>query len=73
MSATQVNRRKQLSKVLSIRMTDLEFRHLQEIIRNYGISRSSLSECVRVLLSRDLYRSRRFRKAQEQLEREHRF
>jgi hypothetical protein len=63
MTSTHVNRRKQLSKVLSIRMTDLEFRRLQETLRNYEIRRDSISEAVRVLLSRDLHRSRRFARA----------
>jgi hypothetical protein len=63
MSATRVNRRKQLSKVLSNRMTDLAFRQLQETLRNYEIKRDSISEAVRVLLSRDLHRSRRYAKA----------
>jgi hypothetical protein len=60
MSEIHVNRRKQLSKVLSIRMTDQEFRHLQETLRNYGIHRDSLSRAVRVLLASELYRSRRY-------------
>jgi hypothetical protein len=64
MSANKVNRRKQPSKVLSIRMTQQEFKHLRETIRNYGIFRSSFSDEVRVLLSRDLHRSRRFKRAQ---------
>jgi len=65
MSEIPVNRRKQLSKVLSVRMTDLEFRHLREILRNYSIKRDSFSECVRVLLSRELHCSRRFRRSQK--------
>jgi hypothetical protein len=63
MASTHVNRAKQRSKVLSIRMTDLEFRRLQETLRNYEIKRDSISEAVRVLLSRDLHRSRRYARA----------
>lgn len=63
MTSTHVNRAKQLSKVLSIRMTDLELRRLHETLRNYDIRRDSIFEAVRVLLSRVLYRSRRYARA----------
>jgi hypothetical protein len=63
MSTIPVNRKKQLSRVLSVRMTEQEFKDLQETIKNYEIRRDSFSECVRGLLSRDLHRSRRFRRA----------
>jgi hypothetical protein len=68
MNASDVNGRFQRSRVLSIRMTELEFRQLHETLRNYGISRPTLSMRVRVLLSRDLHRSRRFKRSQRQFQ-----
>jgi hypothetical protein len=68
MNRNNVNR---LSHVLSIRLTEREFKHLKETLRNYQIKRSSFSGSMRVLLRQDLHRSRAWRKAWKTHDREY--
>ena len=57
---------KQLLNTLSFRVSDVEFKHLQETLRNYKIHKGSMSDRMRELLRQELWRSRRHaRKARD--------
>ena len=60
MNRYSVDREETGSKVLSARLTQQEWKHFQEILRNYKIHKSSVSDQLRELLRRDLWRSRRY-------------
>jgi len=55
------------SKVLSARFTQQEWKHFQEILRNYKIQKSSVSDQLRALLRFELWRSRHCAKKQRKL------
>lgn len=60
MNRNTVDRVETGSKVLSARLTQQEWKHFQEIIRNYGIHKSCVSDQLRALLRFELWRSRRY-------------
>jgi DNA-binding HxlR family transcriptional regulator len=60
MNRYSVDREETGSKVLSARLTQQEWKHFQEILRNYKIHKSSVSDQLRELLRHDLWRSRRY-------------
>jgi predicted transcriptional regulator len=62
MNRNTVDRGETGSKVLSARLTQQEWKNFQEILRNYKIQKSSVSDQLRELLRRDLWRSRRYRR-----------
>ncbi len=71
MDRNTVDREEKGSKVLSARLTQQEWKHFQEILKNYGIRKGSVSEGLRAQLRLELHRSRRWRRSQEQHRREH--
>jgi hypothetical protein len=60
MNRNTVNREETVSKVLSARLSQQEWKHFQEILRNYKIQKSSVSDQLRALLRFELWRSRRY-------------
>ena len=60
MNRYSVDREETGSKVLSARLTQQEWKHFQEILRNYKIHKSSVSDQLRELLRQNLWRSRRY-------------
>jgi hypothetical protein len=51
MNRNTVNREETGSKVLSARLSQQEWKHFREILRNYKIQKSSVSDQLRELLS----------------------
>jgi hypothetical protein len=60
MNRNSVDRIKQGSKVLSARLSQQEWKRFSEILKNYKIQKSSVSDQLRELLRQDLWRSRRY-------------
>jgi hypothetical protein len=60
MNRNTVDREETGSKVLSARLTQKEWKHFHEILRNYKIKKSSVSDQMRALLRFELWRSRRY-------------
>jgi len=60
MSGNAVNRQESGCRVLSVRLSQKEFKYLQETLKNYGVRAPSLSEGLRVLFASELYKSRRY-------------
>jgi hypothetical protein len=67
MAVINASKDRQLSNTLSFRVSDLQLRHIQEILRNYEIRKGSMSDQLRELLRQELFRSRRFRRNQAEL------
>lgn len=67
MNRNAVNKHKTLSKFLSARLSEQEWKHFKEILRNYGIHKSSVSAQLRALLRFELYRSRRYARRKREL------
>ena len=67
MGSNTVNSKKQPDRVISIRMSQHEFKCLQETLRYFGIQKNGLSARVRVLFSRDLHRFRRYARSLKEL------
>ena len=53
---------------LSARLTEQEWKHFQEILRNYKIQKSSVSDQLRELLRFELWRSRRYARSQREFQ-----
>lgn len=70
MSSNSVNRQKQPDRIISIRMSQREFRALKETLKNFGIQKPGLSAEVRALFSRDLHSSRRYARSLKQINRQ---
>ena len=60
MNRNTVNRKEQPCKFLSARLTQRQFKQFQEILRNYNIHKSNVSDQLRELLRQDLRRSRKY-------------
>ena len=67
MNRNSVNREESGSKVLSVRLSQREWKHFQEILGNYKIQKSSVSDQLRELLRQDLRRSRKYAYKQREL------
>jgi len=68
MGRNTVNRDQPLLKFLSARLTEQEWKHFQEILRNYKIQKSSVSDQLRELLRFELWRSRRYARSQREFQ-----
>ena len=68
MNRNTVDREETGSKVLSARLKQQEWKHFQEILRNYKIQKSSVSDQLRELLRVELWRSRRYARSQREFQ-----
>jgi hypothetical protein len=67
MRSNTVDRAKRLDQVVSVRMSQREFKHLKETLKNYQLHKKGVSAQLRVLLSWELYRSRKYVRVQKEL------
>jgi hypothetical protein len=68
MNRNTVDREETGSKVLSARLKQQEWKHFQEILRNYKIQKSNVSDQLRELLRVELWRSRRYARSQREFQ-----
>ena len=66
MNRNTVDKEETGSKVLSARLTEQEWKHFREILRNYKIQKFSVSDQLRALLRFELYRSKRYEEKQRE-------
>jgi hypothetical protein len=57
MAVNSVNNPEKRSNVISLRLTDKELKRLHTTLRNFGIKQSSVSDALRLFLTREYYRS----------------
>jgi len=69
MAQTTVNREERDSHVLSVRLTDKQFKRVQRTLRNFGIEGSSMSEQLRLLLRKTYWSSVRFQTRHKEIQR----
>lgn len=68
MAQTTVNREERDSHVLSVRLTDKQFKRLQSTFRNFEIHGDSMSEQLRLLLRKTYWSSYRFKVRQKEIQ-----
>ena len=68
MNRNTVDREETGSKILSARLKQQEWKHFQEILRNYKIQKSNVSDQLRELLRVELWRSRRYARSQREFQ-----
>jgi hypothetical protein len=57
MNGNSVNNAQRRVNVISLRLTDKELKRLHATLRNFGIKQSSVSDALRLFLTREYYRS----------------